>query len=357
MQMSVVVFLCLACVSLARRVQVSKEQMLRSLNREHHSPSSSMNMLAELVLSQNPAAGFPVKSARHGQDHSVFVRKRSGSPPMQRPSKLEPMLEKWLRFRGGWGAHWGEKKKTDDAVLDTLDEKKQLTGNMTREEIVERLNRVPVFCMVQENGNLVSVPDPEGGKDDRVCTFYFDASEAEFTLQKTIALNSQLPGLRLQAQGLGDVFTLCDGFAKAGDAPVTETGRGEKLTLKLQATRAVLKHVESQLIDALEKQGLGAGAWRVPVFVGEVLAQAGPNGEQLLLPIFFSPNDLAAACEAAGVPQSEMEKGFQVMDLRALVARMAEKPVEVPNPWRAIQFVTMPAARQLAERLFHKETE
>lgn len=243
----------------------------------------------------------------------------------------------FLRFRGG--------ANSDDPVEAILNAKTQ-TGKMSREEILEKLNRVPVFCIAQGNGSIFSL---EG---DGCCTWYLDAGEAQVAFGRALAANP-MSGLHLQVQELGKVFTQCNGWPRDDSAPVVEDlGHG---MLKLQAPKAILQHCDTQLAESLRKQGLDPGSWRVPVFVGEALAQAGPNGEQLALPIFFSPQDLQQAYMMAKVPQSEMERGMSVMDIRQILARMEEEPVDFPNPWRAVQFITTPATAKLANELMQKQ--
>lgn len=69
------------------------------------------------------------------------------------------MVEQTLRLRGG--------QTSSDAPA----------GNaLTRDQITEKLNAVPVFCIVNENGGLVGTRDKEG--KEAICWFT-DAAESK----------------------------------------------------------------------------------------------------------------------------------------------------------------------------------
>eukprot|EP00908_Phaeocystis_cordata_P005574 Transcript_16071.p2 GENE.Transcript_16071~~Transcript_16071.p2 ORF type:complete len:267 (-),score=112.77 Transcript_16071:116-916(-) len=248
--------------------------------------------------------------------------------PSSRPS--------WQRLRGGAAESNG------GSIL-----------KLSRQEIGDKLNRVPAFCVMQADGSVISLPDPDGAEGAECCTWFLDAAEAQFTLRQCVKANADLEGLHLQMFGLGDVFAMCGGWP--GDASASSS----ESALKLQGNRAVLKQCESQLIDGLRRQGLEPGMWRLPVFIGEELAQAeeqGGEAVQTRLPIFFTPEDIQAAYEQAGVPKAAVA-GVKVMDLRQLVESMQTEPPEYPNPWRAVQFVCAPSAMELAQELARKRQQ
>ena len=87
---------------------------------------------------------------------------------------------------------------------------------LTPEEITEKLNRVPTFCIMQGDGSVISLPDPAGAEGDECCTWFTDAAEAQYTFKRVCAANPELvdEGLRLQTHGLGDVFAMCGGSGR-----------------------------------------------------------------------------------------------------------------------------------------------
>mmetsp|Transcript_80613 Transcript_80613/g.146997 ORF Transcript_80613/g.146997 Transcript_80613/m.146997 type:complete len:334 (+) Transcript_80613:72-1073(+) len=321
---------CLACAGLARRAQIARVRGPVSLTPSRrqaraHAPKKS---LATLLSKINAALESQPGPSEHTHDLEESTDPFFAEHGTTTPRSLEKFV---LRVRGG--------AQNDDPVEAALNAKTQ-TGKMSRDEILQKLNRVPVFCIAQGNGSVLEVGE--------CCTWYLDAGEAQVAFTSALAANP-LSGLHLQVHELGKVFTECNGWPRKEVSE--DPGHG---ILKLQAPKALLQHCDAQLAESLRKQGLDPGSWRVPVFIGEALAQAGPNGEQLALPIFFSPQDLQQAYMMAKVPQSEMERGMSVMDIRQILARMEEEPVDFPNPWRAVQFVTTPSAIKLATDLAQK---
>jgi hypothetical protein len=129
---------------------------------------------------------------------------------------------------------------------------------LSREEITAKLNRVPTFCIMQGDGSVISLPDPAGAEGDECCTWFTDAAEAQYTFKRVCAANPELvdEGLRLHTHGLGDVFAMCGGWPREEGETTTE------VTLRIKGPSALLKPVESQLVDALRQQGLEPGSWR-----------------------------------------------------------------------------------------------
>ena len=143
----------------------------------------------------------------------------------------------WQRLRGGTAS--------DGTVL-----------KLSTQEITEKLNHVPAFCVMQADGSVISLPDPDGvAEGDECCTWFLDGAEAEYTLKRVVAANPDLGGLHLQSFGLGDAFTMCDGWPREVGAEKPAAGGESSSALKLQAKRAVVKQCEAQLIDALRRQG------------------------------------------------------------------------------------------------------
>lgn len=250
-----------------------------------------------------------------------------------------------LRLRGGGG--------TSDPTPDAA------SLRLSHDEITAKLNRVPTFVITQGDGSIMSLPDTREGspEGDEVCTWFTDAAEARYVFGRVHAANPELAELRLRVMGLGDAFEACGGWSDtAQQRDSTESA------LRLRATAAFLEPIEAQLVEALEREGLGAGEWRLPVFIGEELAQAAPapavaaaaggsDNAMTMLPVFLSPYELRDAYQARNVPKQAYAKGPKTMDLRSLVANMAAEPHEYPNPWRAVEFVASRAAAELAQEL------
>ena len=245
-----------------------------------------------------------------------------------------------LRFRGG-------DDESDDAILGSL-KAQDKTGKLSRDEITEKLNRVPVFCIMKPDGSVISLPDRNGGEGDECCTWFLSAAEVQSVFTKVKAANpDEADGLVINLFGLGSAFEMCGGWPDA--RPSEYEGK-----LLLQGDEAIVKVVDPQLVQAIKHQGLDPGSWRLPVFVGDGLAQTEGSEEegtlrQSALPVFFSPYDLKDAYERVGVPLPKV--GPKTMDIRQLVAYMAAEPEEYPNPWRAVEFITSAPSAELAKKL------
>ena len=59
---------------------------------------------------------------------------------------------------------------------------------LTPEEITEKLNGIPVFALLNKEGGIVSMRDPDGG-DAPVCRWFVDATEAKMVLEAALAAN------------------------------------------------------------------------------------------------------------------------------------------------------------------------
>ena len=55
--------------------------------------------------------------------------------------------------------------------------------------------------------------------------------------------------------------------------------------------------IAAQLVAAMRGQRLDPGPWQLAVFMAEELAQATPEGTQILLPVLLCPSDVRAAYE------------------------------------------------------------
>lgn len=245
--------------------------------------------------------------------------------------------EDMIRLRGG---------EDDEATALGL-KPTQVTGRLSKEEVVEKLNRIPTFCIIQGDGAIISLPNPssDGGE---CCTWFVDPHEAAETFRKVKAAN---PGesMRLVAHGLGDALQMCGGWpaADANEAAAAYDG-----TLRLAPHRDFVEPIKTQLVDSVRQEKLEPGTWVVPTFVGEELAQADADGAQRALPVYMSPYDLRDAYAKAGVlGESVAQSGPKVLELRVLVKHMLDEPKEYPNAWRAVEFVPTPAAVELARLL------
>lgn len=217
---------------------------------------------------------------------------------------------------------------------------------LTRDEITEKLNGVPCFCILNGDNGVVSMADPDGS-EAAVCSWFTDPKEAKMVLEACKASNPSVQGLHLGVHGLGNAFTMCKGWpqGEGDDQPklgeIRHTGKGSparEVSLRLQGNHGLLKEVRPQLEQALQAEGIDKGDWLLPVFLCEELQNS------KICPVFFHPADVAETWEKAGREKEKMPEGLKMLDLRSFVA-MLRKP---DNPWQLVQFIGSPEAIDLA---------
>lgn len=224
---------------------------------------------------------------------------------------------------------------------------------LSRVEIMDKMNAVPVFCILNEDGGVVGMRSADGSDKPAVCWFT-DALEARALLE---AAQKQSPEskLRLGCHGMGAVFTQCKGWGAVaeGETPVTgfevaqESTDGEGVDLKLQGPHKLVADTSSQLQELLKAQSLEPGCWQLPVFMCKELQSV------KLVPVFLHPSDVSATWIKAGGTEENLPKGLSMMDLRMLVKEMQTDS----SPWSLIHFVVNPESVKLAEELRKAQAE
>ena len=253
---------------------------------------------------------------------------------------------------------------------------------MTRQEIVDKLNSVPTFSVVNDDDTILATPDAEG---DLSACFYLELADAQAALADLRAANPRV-ALGLSATPLGTAYALsewagvpqtdaesfaeaaavleADGVqppAAAGDsgsgelsAVVGGSGGGEQQAVRLQASAAEVEAVADLLEEApapplLMARNRRAGA--VPLFgsdairfqyaeevdgeeeeaEGDEAAEAaggaeGGGGERRVelrtaMPLFLRREDLLTAWRASG-GAADKAPPVQLTDLRTLAWQM-----------------------------------
>jgi len=213
---------------------------------------------------------------------------------------------------------------------------------LTPEEITEKLNGIPVFALLNKEGGIVSMRDPDGGEAP-VCRWFVDATEAKMVLEAALAANPGVEGLHIGVHGLGNAFKLCGGWAdevlpelKATLSTGEEAAQG--VSFRLQGNHALVKEVKDQLTESLTADGVEPGLWTLPIFFSTELQS------RSIFPVFFHPKDLADAWLKAGRTKETVPEKMNMMDLRSFVGMLRK----ADNPWQLVQFVASRAAIKLA---------
>ena len=206
---------------------------------------------------------------------------------------------------------------------------------LSREEIMEKLNEVPVFGIHNSEGHMIGMHDADGSKAS--CCWFTDASEARALLEATSKKNPEA-GLCLKVSGLGGAFTRCNGWEKEKkeeedefgledtlfsasedeDETATQstTAAGAPIELRLQGSHALVAEMKPKLEELLKEQGIDAGCWTLPVFLCNELQS------RSIVPVFLHPADLTATWEKAGGDKDKMPEKITVMGTPHMHARM-----------------------------------
>lgn len=212
---------------------------------------------------------------------------------------------------------------------------------LTRQEITEKLNAIPTFCIMNDEGGVVGMRSK--GDSTTSCLWYTDAAEAQAFLKIASDANPDA-GLRLGCHGLGAVFSRCGGWTGNPldePEPAATAPGGETIHLKVMGSHKLVEEVAPRLRDLLTSQGLDAGTWQLPVFMCTELST------RTIIPVFLHPHDLAATWVAAGREEAAIPEDLKVMDVRSLVNQMATED----NAWQLMQFVPSNEAVDLANTL------
>lgn len=235
--------------------------------------------------------------------------------PAAASSLRPPSVMSWSRIRGG--------ADSSENASEALERKA-----LTKEEIMEKLNAIPTFCIVNSEGGIIGMTDAEGGK--KSCAWFTDAEEAKAILAAVQKSNPDA-GLRLECHGLGGAFTQCNGWGLGADTKVAEakTPDGDEIELRLQGNHALVKAAEDKLQKMLDDMGIDKGCWQLPLFICEKLQS--PK----IVPVFLNPRDLAKMWERSGRKKEDLPDDISVMDIRMLVQQMQTDD----NPWKIFHFV------------------
>lgn len=223
-------------------------------------------------------------------------------------------------------AHGGD----HSAKISTRHRRTRIPTCLSKQEVIEKLNQVPVFGLSNSEEQLMAAPDPETGTP--AITFYVDVMEAQAKLAAVQAVN---PGAELQLS-----------VAPLGTAFAMSSQSQEDMVVRLQPSQAVMNGVRESLgFPAAD----ASGAQPVPLFGSDELNFELPPGPECpeggeMTPLFFAVDDFRAAWVASGQPADKLP-ALQLTDLRTLAYNMEHdstkdwSPVLLIAPEAAIDFV------------------
>ncbi len=188
-------------------------------------------------------------------------------------------------------------------------------GPMSRQEVAERLNLVPVFAIVSQDGTPVVANVERDGRTLQVASFWLDQAQAQQVLEQ---VKTSSPEVASQAQvvplSLGYAYEKSEEErAKNGDLYFEVVPRSSDVEAAKQVLQQTGQNVPPEAIG-------------VPLFYGrsgEGLLTIEQDGYEVV-PFFFDRNDLRGALDRAAAqnPDVVQQTQIEVTSLAIVVERM-----------------------------------
>jgi len=247
---------------------------------------------------------------------------------------------------------------------------------LSRQQVVDKLNAVPVFSLVNGAEQIVATPD---GAGDLVCRFYLEIKEAQAALEELCAANPRT-AINMAVTPLGTAFALSewqtrsdasdaaadsdddDDFYDDDDYYDDERSEASAVAVRLQAAQEEVESVrgllkKSPVPPLLRRRNVLEGP--IPLFGSDQIRFQLPSEDDAkvdaMMPLFFRRRDLLEAWAASG-GTAENLPDVQVADLRTIAWQMQYErhqdwlPMLFVAPEPAIEFVkAQQAAEEAAE--------
>ena len=242
-----------------------------------------------------------------------------------------------FRFRGGADFDL-EDDLEESAQEDETDDDAE--GPLTEAQVIAKLNEVPTFVLMGEEGGFVALTLKDKG---RAICFFTEPEEAKAVLNMTVAQHPDVP-IRLTSVGLGSALKLCTDSVE--DEEVRNAMSAFEGDFKLQGSHALVSEVSPQLKAMLAAKGMDEGGWLMPVFICEEIANSA------MVPIFLNPREIHTAWQTLSKKQDlgPLPNKYVMMDIRMLVADMRNGDVK-GMPWSKVVFIGAEGAAQFANEL------
>ena len=191
---------------------------------------------------------------------------------------------------------------------------------LTRQEVVEKLDSIPVFHLQNAQAKIFPVPNVDG---ELAVRWYSDVDEANSALVATQALNPDTP-LQLGVTPLGTAFALSEGWQQT------------------PSTYPLRLHASSRVAATLAKElGAEPDAGAFPLFGCTELQSS------RVLPLFLSREDMQETWRATGRSADSFPSDCTVLDLRQLVYKKMLADASVN--WRTVMLIASTSATAKAQ--------
>ena len=234
-------------------------------------------------------------------------------------------------------------EQAEQKAASSSEQQKAPGAALSKQEIMNKLNQCPTFCILNGQKNIVGLKDPTDPTGQlEACCWFADPNEAKQTLDAVKEANQEMaPQLHLGVTPLGVAYALAAGWAEChffGDKLLR--GSIENFADGQQDPRQLLRE------QALA-QGLEPPAWHVPCFCCDELQS--PTH----FPVFLSRKALAEAWVVSGRKIGDIPANLTVMDLGVLVCQMQTDVYA----WSTLQFICERKSLQLVKEAREKRVE
>jgi hypothetical protein len=218
---------------------------------------------------------------------------------------------------------------------------------MSRQEVAERLNLVPVFAIVSQNGTPVVANVEREGRTIQVASFWLDQNQAQQALDQVKAKN---PEVGQQAQ----VVPIPLGYAY--EKSEEERAKNSNLYFEVVPRAADVEAAKQVLKET--GQEVPPEVIGVPLFYGrsgEGLLTIEQDGQEVV-PFFFDRNDLKGALDRAAAQNPEVvgKTRIEVTSLAIVVERMLAPDAQ--EDVQKIAFIPPRASLEYVQSLIRSAT-
>ena len=200
--------------------------------------------------------------------------------------------------------------------------------SLDKQEVLEKLNAVPVFAVANGAGQLMSTVSEFAETAAPVITFYLDIADAKASLAFATA-DDPSAGVQLTVAPLGKAFTM-----KSSD-----------VTVQLQPSQAEYNSIRADLGFSSADESEGT-MQLIPLFYSDELKfESASDPENPSTPFFFGLGDYRAAWVASGLAADKLP-AVQLMDLRKLAYQMEN---DASDAWRSSVLIPSEAGIEFIE--------
>jgi hypothetical protein len=220
----------------------------------------------------------------------------------------------------------------------------QTTDKMSPEDIVEKLNAVPTFCLASGDNSLLTLKDltDESGKRT-ICAWFTDANQATEMLAQVKAHSPDLAdGLHLEITPLGVAYSFACGWAEL------PTNSDKQVHGSMESNAEGMSNLTELMRKQAVAHGLEAQTWHVPLFSCAELVTPDRT------PLFLSQKALAESWLVTGRKLGELDSvKIAMLDLGVIVHQMRTGELDGTN----FHFMAERRAVSLVKALTQPETE